>query len=60
MCALEVCGRVDNATIAYRCTRFRRWRVEIVCEPVMRDVILGRMVESNENSHETRGSGGTS
>lgn len=59
MCALEVCGRVDNATIAYRCTRSRRGKEVFVCEPAMRDVVLGRMVESDEYSHKTRGGDGT-
>lgn len=31
-----------------------------VCEPAMRDVVLGRVVESDEYSHKTRGGDGTS
>lgn len=30
------------------------------CEPVTREVVLRGVIESDEDSHKTRGSGGTS
>lgn len=50
---------VDDATIACRCTRRRRWEEVVFFVTRSGKVVLGRMEESDEDGHESRGGDGT-